>query len=294
MAPRAGIRALLAIITVEGAALTVGEVTAAASEVVQPAIIGGELTDPGEYAATGALVRGRTYRCTATLIAPDVAVTAAHCLVDQGWGDFSFTLDADLTDSVDDLIPILAFHQHPNYEAGGAQDKIGQRNDVGVIILEEPIEGIEVERLGGGADQYSLGDGSELSLCGYGRDNWSNQRTAGIKRDAVVFVDDMTDWELQGVGEDPQPCKGDSGGPLFAPTADGRRIAALVSRSVGGETMCASGAIYTRMEPYIDWVERASLDRDNDGCAAAAGGGGGAWIVLLGWLVMARRRRARL
>lgn len=286
MAPRAGIQALLAIVTVEGAGFTVAE----ASEVAEPAIIGGESTDPGEYPATGALVRGRTYRCTATLIAPDIAVTAAHCLVDQGWGDFNFTLDADLTDSVDDLIPILAFHQHPNYEASGAQNSIGQRNDIGVIILEEPTEGIEVERLGGG-DQLS--DGSELSLCGYGRDSWSNQRTAGVKRDAVVFVDDMTDWELQSVDEDPQPCKGDSGGPLFATTADGRRIAALVSRAVGAENMCASGAIYTRMEPYIDWVERASLDRDSDGCAAAAGGGGGAWIVLLGWLVMARRPRAR-
>lgn len=292
MAPRAGARALLAIITVEGAGFTVGEARAGGREVVEPAIIGGESTDPGEYPATGALVRGRTYRCTATLIAPDVAITAAHCLVDEGWGDFSFTLDANLTDSVDDLIPVLAFHQHPNYDAGGAQNSIGRRNDVGVIILEEPIEGIEVERLDG-SDLYSLGDGSELSLCGYGRDSWSNQRTAGVKRDAVVFVDDMTDWELQSADEDPQPCKGDSGGPLFATTADGRRVAALVSRAVGGESMCASGAIYTRMEPYIDWIEKASLDRDTGGCAAAARGGGGAWMVLLGWMVMARRRRAR-
>lgn len=289
MAPRAGIRAFLAVITVEAA----GFGAADASEVVEPAIIGGESTDPGEYAATGALVRGRTYRCTATLIAPDVAITAAHCLVDQGWGDFSFTLDADLTDSIDDLIPILAFHEHPDYHAGGAQDRIGQRNDIGVLILAQPIEGIEVERLDVGGDPYSLSDGSELSLCGYGRDAWSNQRTAGVKRDAVVYVDDMTTWELQSVDEDPQPCKGDSGGPLFAETADGRRIAALVSRAVGAENMCASGAIYTRIEPYIDWVEQASLDRDNGGCAAAAGGGGGAWIALLGWLVMARRRRAR-
>jgi secreted trypsin-like serine protease len=289
MARRARTGAMLALAVVGGASSS-----AAAAPTGVEAIVGGESSDPGEYAATGALVRGASYRCTATLIAPDVAITAAHCLIDEGFGDFAFTLDTDVTDTLDDLVPIIAFHQHPAFHLDGDFSELAQRNDVGVLILERPITDVPVERLDDAADVLSLATGSQLQLCGYGRDTWADVRSVGVKRDAVVYVDTMTTWELQSIDEDPQPCRGDSGGPVFVETKLGRRIAGVVSRAVGGERMCSTGAIYTRVAPYIDWVEKASLDRDMDGCAAAGGSGGGAcWLMLVGALPLARRRRAR-
>lgn len=251
---------------------------------IDRAIVGGHSSEPGAYAATGALVRGLTYRCTATLIAPDVAVTAAHCLADQGFGDFSFTLDPDLSDGPDDLIPVLVYHQHPDFQVDGAElADIGKRNDVGVIILAEPIEGVAVEELDAGDQLASaataLTTGMELALCGYGREQWSEAGTAGVKRDAVVFVDLIDAWELKTTGEDPQPCRGDSGGPLFVPAGDGRRIAGLVSRATGSSSMCNTGAIYTRVAPYAEWIAEASRDRDT-GCAIGGGGGGAVWPVV--------------
>jgi len=288
MARRAGTGAVVVLVL----ALVEGALAVAAPAGAGQPIVGGESSGPGEYPATGALVRGVSYRCTATLIAPDVAVTAAHCLVDEGYGDFSFTLDADLTDELDDLVPVIAFHQHPYFHSDGDFKELAQRNDLGVFILEQPIEGVAPESLDDMADIQSLTSGSEMQLCGYGRDTWGDMRSVGVKRDALVHVDQMTAWELQSADEDPQPCRGDSGGPVFVETAAGRRIAGVVSRAVGGERMCSTGAIYTRVAPYLEWVETASLDRDMGGCSAS-GGSGCPWLALLGSLALVRRRRAR-
>jgi secreted trypsin-like serine protease len=262
------------------------------------AIIGGESADVGEYPATGVLMRGLSPRCTATLIEPDVIVTAAHCLVDEGFGDFGFTLDPNLRDGLDgELVGVLAHHQHPDFDPdadGEEYNDLNQRNDIGIVILAEPID-VEVEELDAqrpGARAADLRGGGELTVVGYGRDGWSSPATAGVKRDGVVLVERADTWELKTTGQDPQPCRGDSGGPLFAESDDGRRIVGLVSRATAGSRMCDTGAIYTRVAPYSEWIAEASLDRDTGGCAV--GGGPSTWLpALLGWLLVAARRRPR-
>jgi uncharacterized protein (TIGR03382 family) len=282
----AGSGALVAIVLAGGASSTI----ARAGDNRELAIVGGESTEPGEYPATGALVRGYSYRCTATLIAPDVAITAAHCLEEGGYGDFGFTLDDNLRPFVDDVIPVLTHHQHPEFHLDGEYRGISQRNDIAVIILDQPVEDVPVERLDDGLDVVGLSTGDQLSLCGYGRAQWSDLGSSGIKRDAIVYVAGMSTFELQSIDEDPQPCRGDSGGPLFVEREDGRRLTGLVSRSVGATNRCATGAIYTRVEPYIEWIESAAVDRDGDGCTAAGQSGPG-WLALLGLLSLVRRRR---
>ncbi len=269
-----------------------GDGTAAAGPIEQ-AIIGGDDSDPGEYPATGALVRGNSFTCTATLVAPDVVVTAAHCLDGGGWGDLTFTLDADLTDSIDGRIPVLASHPHPDFHLQGAEyTRMGRRNDVGVAILEEPILDVPVERLDSRA-YFDEVEEVRLTLCGYGRDYWSTPSTAGVKRDGTIRVEVSNGWELQSTDEDPQPCKGDSGGPLFVPTDEGRLLAGVVSRASGDSAMCDTGAIYTRAAPYVDWIADAATDRDEGGCSASGTGGGPCWPALLAGLVFSARRGRR-
>lgn len=257
------------------------------------AVIGGESSDPGEYPATGALVRGRSFRCTATLIAPDVAITAGHCLEGEGFGSFAFTLDPDLTDEMDNLIPVVAFHRHPEFREHGRGKEfmsIAKRNDVGVIILEREIDDVPFEELDGDSDVAELRVGAQLTLCGYGQADSTDRATAGVKRDAVVQLDLAADWEMQSMETDPQPCMGDSGGPLFIETSGGRRITGLVSRALGSSPLCDSGAIYTRTAPYADWIAQASHDRD-EGCSAG-GSRGGTWIAVVALLFFVRRRRS--
>jgi MYXO-CTERM domain-containing protein len=252
------------------------------------AIIGGDQSQANAYRATGALTATGRLRCTATLIAPDVVLTAAHCLDDPPFGYLGFTLDADLTDGVGGIVKALIAHRHPDFhEDGDDLRDLSDRNDIGVVILEHPILDVAIEPFDLEAEVTS---GSSLALCGYGRTEWTDV-TAGVKSDAVVLVDRMAKLELSTVSEDPQPCRGDSGGPLFAETPEGHVLTGLVSRAYGMSNHCDTGSIITRVAPYAAWIAKASQDRDA-GCSA--GRGGGLWLVplaLLGLLGLGRRRR---
>jgi secreted trypsin-like serine protease len=255
------------------------------------AIVGGVSTAEGDFPATGMLLKGRHYRCTATLIQPDVVLTAAHCLVDTGFGDFSFSLDRDLSDlEAANPVPVIAYHRHPGYRDQDKPTDIGQVNDVAVAILEWPIEGVPVEQLYTPNLPADLAAGSELGLCGYGITEWYERSSVGVQRTARVMIDRMADFEMRIGASDPQPCLGDSGAPLFVDTAAGRRIAGVVVRAVGETLHCDNGAIATRIEPYNQWIQRASLDHDM-GCAAAGRTGSPFAGSLLALVALWRARR---
>jgi uncharacterized protein (TIGR03382 family) len=272
-------------ITLLGTACAIDE-TGVASQ----AIISGQASDPGEFPATGMLVIADTMTCTATLIAPDVALTAAHCLATPIFGTFGFTLDTDAADGTQDIIPVSVWHRHPGFD-DGVDDfvDLAVRNDVGVILLDRPILDVAPEKIEVPADGDLVAPGAELSVVGYGRVVWHTGSLA-LKRDAQVFVDRSERNEFSTTAADPQPCNGDSGGPLFAETPNGRRIVGLVSRAVGRSQMCDTGAIVTRVKPYGDWIYLASHDHNTGGCSA---GGGGAALPfgVLGLAVVIRRRR---
>jgi len=278
-------RSLAVATTLVATACTVDRTATAVHE-----IIGGGRSDPSAFPATGMLVVGTHLQCTATLIAPDVALTAAHCLRQPEFGSLGFTLDADASDGTDDVVPIALFHPHPDFDDGvDAFIDLAVRNDIGIFILEHPIEGVVPAQIDTPINETVIGAGSPLALCGYGWTFWLNG-SAAQKRDAEVVVDRAKDFEFSTTAIDPQPCTGDSGGPLFVDGPDGRRIVGIVSRAMGTSRMCDTGAIITRVAPYAAWIAEASRDRDR-GCDA--GGGGGGAILPLGALCAMNARRRR-
>lgn len=251
-------------------------------------IIGGEESGPDEFMATGMVVARDRLICTATLIAPDVVLTAAHCLADPVFGELGFTLDTDESDGVSDVIGAAFIYQHPDFDDSVDEYlDLAVRNDVGVMIIERPIPDIAYEQLDRPALEIPVDAGTELSMCGYGRLQW-HVGSLALKRDAMVTVDRMESFEFSTMADGPQPCAGDSGAPLFADTPDGRRIVGIVSRAMGRTSMCNTGAIITRVEEYSSWIAKASRDRDA-GCSTT--GGGSVLPLAMAALLAWRRRR---
>jgi uncharacterized protein (TIGR03382 family) len=259
---------------------------------VSQAIVGGEASGPDEFMATGMIVAVNQEGaiCTGTLIAPDVVLTAAHCLIPPVFGELGFTLDTDDGDGMGDVIVSAMTHQHPDFDDGVDNfTDLSVRNDIGVMILSRPVIHVSYEQLARPALELPLIGGDQLELCGYGRPQWHID-TRAVKRDAVVTIDRTAMFEFSTMADGPQPCTGDSGAPLFAGGPDGRWIVGIVSRAMGRSSMCNTGAIITRVEEYSSWIAKASKDRDA-GCSA--GGGASALPLTALALLGLRRRRAR-
>jgi secreted trypsin-like serine protease len=252
---------------------------AATSEASQP-IIGGMENPPGAYPATGAVTAGMRLRCTGTLIRPDVVLTAAHCLKPATFGYLGFTLDTDVSDGAQEVVKALVTHQHPDFDETNVIE-LGARNDIGVMILERPVP-IEEAKLELVDLSVEPSTDATLAMCGYGRDVWASV-TGGVKRIADVTVAGVEELEFATSDVGPQPCRGDSGAPLFDGPLEGHALIGIVSRAFGDTVMCDTGAIITRTAPYAAWIAEASEDRGT-GCAGS---------LILPFAVPLRWRRRR-
>ena len=160
-------------------------------------IIGGIAATSSALNHTGALVA--TYGsddpieiCTASLLGPDLAVTAKHCVdivpdvVDYGYG-IAFAVGPDSTDPIE-LIGIAGIDRAPGDEGGFT----GMGRDVGVLFLDHPLStpvatleprSLSADRVGASMVTIGFGD--------YGASGaWDGRRRIG--RETVAAIDGLT------------------------------------------------------------------------------------------------------
>ncbi len=172
------------------------------------------------------------WRCSGTLIAPTVFLTAGHCV--HGADGARVWFDTDLTDNAEypfggetsiEGTPI----PHPDFT--GALT-IPQTNDVGLVILNDPVEGLGFGELPavGLADELNTAPGSEamLNIVGYGRQLVKPEGISErIRHQATPMLVELNGavsggWNIH-LSSNPGKgggtggtCFGDSGGPAFA------------------------------------------------------------------------------
>jgi len=99
--------------------------------------------------------------CSATLIAPHLVVTAAHCLSKSTPKGQVFA--ADWADGTYRALARVKHHmRHPEY---AANDTHSPHNDVGLVVLESPLT--EVPPLPLGQRETGALDGAEPALVGF-------------------------------------------------------------------------------------------------------------------------------
>lgn len=229
------------------------------------------------YDATG------RYRCSATLVTPTVLLTAAHCTagtVGDTLVSFDWFIDdeapSDLPRAADDTgdgISATGYqgsttagwysgtaHTHPDYSDF---TDMKNWNDVGVVVLDQPVAGIEPARLAplDQLEQYRqpalnktlftvVGYGTEVRQGPEGPQKPTPQSypivrrytdTVGQKLSAQILQVNGNENDNRGGGGS---CFGDSGGPAFDPE---------------GYLVTVTSYGYTANCRYIDGLQRVDI-----------------------------------
>jgi hypothetical protein len=195
--------------------------------------------------------------CSATLITPRWALTAAHC-VDISLGN-SIVSFGKLT-ILDEQITIKKIHSHPAYTTA--------IHDIALVELHEPIYSIEPTPPYEGSDEL----GKTLKLAGYGMlgnpvDGLDNYTTLRVLYGADNVTSSANDYHLGFRFENPAEGNslslegvggpGDSGGPVYIETSVGRFIAGVSSF---GDWNYNDSDYYTRVSQELDWIKEVMKD----------------------------------
>jgi secreted trypsin-like serine protease len=222
--------------------------------------------------------------CTGTLIAPNVVVTAAHCVTDYDWATHSVSntstpeelmvvagvVDAwapadEFVYDVVDVIVHEGYHTVPSYHP----TSLGSDHDIAILVLAEAVvdENVAPVNILPMSDvDTKLTLGTELLISGYGTTDPQGEVFGGVNYSVNALSGEMTNNEIivggpgaNGMGA-ADSCYGDSGGPVYHMGLDGEIfLIGATSRGADPSTYeCGFGGIYTLVPAYVDWIEEVT------------------------------------
>lgn len=228
--------------------------------------------------------------CAATLIAPQWALTAAHCLVTTEEDDnpppgrrrayeplpsraIALRAGTVVLGSGGQRLAIERFIIHEEYAP--ETRNAGPRHDIALIRLASPLDLPTTPLLGASlAEQLLAPSRGAATVVGWGRTRWEGPRPEQLLQvdidllprrvcrfahpdmpgTAVTFCAGVLD-RCTTDGLCPDACQGDSGGPLFVRDGVGLLQAGIVSynRECGRR---GYPAVYTSVAAYEGWIRR--------------------------------------
>ena len=194
------------------------------------AVVGGE---PGGPDAVGSLWEQGAFLCSATLFAPDRAVTAGHC-VDHVLLDAP-GLSLELGDEV---LEVARAVLHPDHWTAAEAD-------LAVLVLDGDALAAPLPL----TDELPPVDWDLwlLEATGWGRSEPDLADAGELARTLTARVEDLTDSSLWLESEDGALCHGDSGGAVV-------EDARLVGVIVGGDPECAGPGEALRVDAFAGFL----------------------------------------
>ncbi len=200
--------------------------------------------------------------CTATAIARDLLLTAAHCV--QPGADYKLVSGTPGREPV--LKDIARIERDPQFDLKRLFGHLATA-DVALLKLAEPLPA-KIPPVPLGAEEEPVAVGDALVIAGYGVTVRGDGRTGGTVRAATLVVtgqpgtlqirlyDPRTKGESAGLGA----CAGDSGAPAFR-DKDGRIVVVgVVSWSTGPKLSEGCGGLtgVTPLAKYRAWIVDAA------------------------------------
>jgi hypothetical protein len=206
--------------------------------------------------------------CSGAVIARDLVLTAAHCLIDRA-GYRVVAIDRKFRPHV---VRAIAAAMHPAFVAG-TTPRSQPGVDLGIVKLERPLgpEFVPLDPRRAG----SIASGEPVEIAGFGVTAEGKKSTARVLRQTqlvslgtlqvanrvVVTADGERRAAVSGAGA----CRGDSGGPILRGGPGGYELVGIVSWSSGAlleqrSTACGGLTAVTPVAEHASWIASRSAD----------------------------------
>ena len=240
-----------------GGAILAGSLVAAS--IPAAALVGGALPAAEGTGRSVVMILGSYGTvCTASAIATDLLLTAAHCV--QPGADYK--LLASKPGDTPVLKDAARIERNPQFELKRLFAHRGTA-DVALIKLAEPLPA-RIPPLPIADEAITVAAGDRLTVAGYGVTARGDRRLDGMVRAASLVVTgrpDATEIRLvdpatQGLSAGLGACTGDSGAPALRESSSGPVIVGLVSWSTGPKLAGGCGGLtgITPLARYRAWI----------------------------------------
>jgi hypothetical protein len=230
------------------------------------AMVGGAGVAPPAIARAVVLIVGsRGNSCSGVALAPDLVLTAAHCVLPGA--DYKIVeFDSARQPLLRDISSVTA---HPKFDL---KTMLAHRAtaDVALLRLAAPLASAEPVTL---APPSTVAPGDAFTVAGYGVAVRGDGKSGGTVRAAALTAtgrpgnlqirlhDPATKGEKAGLGA----CTGDSGAPVFIVNGGGPKVIGVVSWSTGPGNTGGCGGLtgVTPLFLYRDWITQTGKIRRN-------------------------------
>lgn len=214
-------------------------------------IVNGQETNYESWQGAVGLFSGMSI-CTGSLIAPDVVLSAGHCIFMPSQG-IDYVSDPESLQVLGGPIMDIYYSEaeqviaHPKWNGNLGAGSV----DLSMIKLKHPIEGIEPYLV---RDQENPKVKDQGIVVGYGATKTNDSATAAVHRWGETTVQSVASGRI-GSGNPSGLCQGDSGGPLFTQQSE-QWVVTGVASFITGFCNAKTGSYSVNVVPNREWIEQ--------------------------------------